>query len=35
MLKLDRTNAELAGEERITTGDVADDLQYRPRLAEN
>ncbi|MBW3634362.1 MAG: hypothetical protein KY456_15175 [Chloroflexi bacterium] len=34
VLKLARTIADLAGEERITTTHVAEALQYRPRVAE-
>ena len=34
VLKLARTIAELAGEERISSAQVAEALQYRPRVAE-
>ena len=34
VLKLARTIADLAGEERIATAHVAEALQYRPRMAE-
>ena len=34
VLKLARTIADLAGEERITTAHLAEALQYRPRVAE-
>ena len=34
VLKLARTIADLAGEERISTAFVAEALQYRPRVAE-
>src|SRR5262249_22644323 len=35
VLKLARTIADLAGEERITTAHVAEALQYRPRVPED
>ena len=34
VLKLARTIADLAGEERVSTAFVAEALQYRPRVAE-
>jgi magnesium chelatase family protein len=34
VLKLARTIADLAGEERISTAHVAEALQYRPRVAD-